>query len=249
MVDVASEPLRPMLRTLIADDDEAAAARLQIMLGVFENVELVGAAQSADQAIKLIEALSPDVILMSVTLPPLTGIEVANQIKHGREAPAIVFLSASQHSAFEAFEAGATDYLLKPIHEDRLSTALKRVSDQRSPRPTPAPYLSKFWVQQRGARICVNSEEICLIEAQGDYVILHTLQTNYMVHKTIKQLIKHLDPSQFVRIHRSTVVRRDKIQALVRRTASNWAVDLGNGRILAIGKTFLTSVKALTANT
>jgi two-component system, LytTR family, response regulator AlgR len=248
MIDDASEPARPMLRTLVADGDEASAARLQIMLGVFDNVELIGAAQSADQAIRLNEALSPDLILMSVTLPPRTGIDVANHIKNDREPPAIIFLSASQQSAFEAFEAGATDFLLKPIHEDRLSTALQRVSAQRSPRPIPAPYLSKFWVQQRNARICVDSDEICLIEAQGDYVILHTPETNYMVHKTIKQLIQHLDPSQFVRIHRSTVVRRDKIQALVHRTASNWAVDLGNGRILAIGKTFLASVKALTAN-
>jgi DNA-binding LytR/AlgR family response regulator len=249
MVDFAPEPIRPMLRTLVADGNEAEAARLQIMLGVFDNVELIGAAQSADQAIKLIAALSPDLILLSVTLPPMTGIEVANHVNKNPEAPAIIFLSASQQSAFEAFEAGATDYLLKPIHEDRLSTALQRVSDQRSPRPSHAPYLSKFWVQQRNVRICVDTEEICLIEAQGDYVILHTLETNYMVHKTIKQLIQHLDPSQFVRIHRSTVVRRDKIQALVHRTASNWAVDIGNGRIFAVGKTFLASVKALTANT
>ncbi len=249
MHEAIHDVAQPAMRTLVADADENTAAQLQIMLGTFENIELIGAAQSGDQTLRMIDALSPELVLMSVQLPGRSGIQVANAVKEHASVPSIILFSASQESAFDAFEAEAVDYLLKPIRRDRLETALKRASDQRLVRPTKDAYLSELWVQQRNARICVASDDICMIEAQGDYVILHTADTNYMLHKTIKQLTEHLDPDQFIRIHRSTVIRRDAIKALVHRTASNWAVDVGNGKLHAVGKTFLPRVKALSSIT
>jgi two-component system, LytTR family, response regulator AlgR len=236
------------LRTLVFESDADSASALQIMLGHFDNVEIVGAAQTGDQALHMIEALSPDLVLLSVQMPNMNGIEIANAVKNTVAPPSVIFISASQDAAFDAFQAAATDYLLTPVRQERLSVAIERASRNRAPEPQAPATEARFWVQRRNARICISASEIEFIEAQGDYALMHTSESNYMIHKTLKQLSRQLDPAQFLRIHRSTVVRRDRIKALVHRTANHWAVDLGNGCLHAIGKTFLPEVKAFAAS-
>lgn len=237
------------LRTLVVDDEAMAIERMQVLLSRFEDVNLVGTASTGGQALRLIEALSPDVLLLDISMPGLDGIGVAQAIQRMPRRPAVVFVTAFDQYAVTAFDVAAADYLLKPVDPARLAKALTRVRELRSSTPAePAAddrYVTEFWVPHRSEIIRVDVGAIEMIEAERDYMRLHTADRSFLLHQTIKELERRLDPEAFIRIHRSKIIRRDRIKGLVHLGYGVWSVDIGDGGDHRIGRTYLSDVKRI----
>ena len=169
--------------------------------------------------------------------------------------PAIIFVTAFEGFAVEAFDLAAVDYLLKPVAHDRLTRAIDRVEAARSVAPTDAPAISteaqpdwaeEFWVPHRSELIRIATDQIDRIEAERDYMRLHVGSHSYLLHQTISSLEERLDPQQFVRLHRSHIVRRDHIARLRHDGSGVWFAALADGNEIRIGRTFLANARAMT---
>ncbi len=236
------------LRTLVVEDDDSSAEVLQIMLSTFRQVELVGTAHSGRQAARMIVALKPDLVMLSVSLPEISGLDVAVSARNSRAPPSIIFVSHSKQFAYAAFELAAVDYLLKPVSYDRLESALRRVPESRTAGQSGSQCKREFWVHRRDGHLRVEIDHVELIEAQGDYVLLHAGDARHMIHMTIEHIMEQLDSAEFIRIHRSTIVRRSQINAMAHRGKGRWSVELKTGVALHVGQKYIPDVKLFTAS-
>jgi DNA-binding LytR/AlgR family response regulator len=237
------------LRTLIVDDEPLAVERMQLMCAGQPAIRLIGTANDGGTALRLIDALSPDLILLDIAMPEVDGIEVANQIAaRGGVMPAIIFVTAFDRFAIEAFDLEAVDYLLKPVAADRLTRAIARVVERRSgqaPAPVKTDYTQEFWVPYRSELIRIAALDIERIDAERDYMRLNLGARSYLLHQTIGALEARLDPTQFIRLHRSVIVRRDRIKALGHDRGGAWHAELIDGEQVRIGRTYLANAKQM----
>lgn len=236
------------LRTLIVDDEPLAIERLQILAGQQAGVSLVGTASDGASALRMVDALSPDLVLCDIAMPDLDGLAVAAAIDRLDNPPAVIFVTAFDRYAVAAFDVAAVDYLLKPVSPERLERALARVREWRATervRPHKGEWITEFWVQNRGEMLRIDAAQVDLIEAERDYMRLHVGGRSWLIHQTIKSLEARMDPDRFMRIHRSKMVRRDGIVSLRHHGDGAWSVDLGEGGVHRIGRTYLHDVKAI----
>ncbi|WP_422061364.1 LytR/AlgR family response regulator transcription factor [Sphingopyxis sp.] len=236
------------LRTLIVDDEPLAIERLQILAGQQDGVSLVGTASDGASALRLVDALAPDLVLCDIAMPDLNGLAVAAAIEQLDNPPAVVFVTAFDQYAVAAFDVAAVDYLLKPVSPDRLARALARVREWRAAERAPkqkSKWIGEFWVQNRGEMLRIDAGQVDLIEAERDYMRLHVGGRSWLIHQTIKSLEARMDPDQFMRIHRSKMIRRGGIVGLKHHGDGAWSVDLGEGGVHRIGRTYLHDVKAI----
>jgi two-component system response regulator AlgR len=240
------------LKTLIVDDEPLAVERMQILCSRLTGIQLVGTASDGEAALRLIDALAPDLVFLDIAMPGLTGLDVANALEGRTVLPAIVFVTAFDQFALAAFDAAAIDYLLKPVAPERLEKAVQRVQErQRLIEASPAPeglppvqrYAQEFWVPNRGELTRISVADIDRIEAERDYMRLHAGNRSWLIHETIAALEARLDPALFIRLHRSTIVRRDRITRLAHDGQGNWTAELQGGEQLRIGRTYLASVR------
>jgi two-component system response regulator AlgR len=243
------------LRTLIVDDEPLAVERLQILCARLPALHLQGTASDGAAALRLVEALEPDLLFLDIAMPGMTGLDVANALEGRAKAPAIVFVTAFDQFAVAAFDAAAVDYLLKPVAPDRLEKAVARVAERLAERPAAGPnetavpvtrtrYAQEFWVPNRGELARVAVADIERIEAERDYMRLVAGARSWLIHETIGALEARLDPAMFLRVHRSAIVRRDRIARLTHDGQGNWTAELEGGAQLRIGRTYLASVRA-----
>ena len=246
-----SEALPPALRTLIVDDEPLAIERLQILIGRIPAVQVVGTASDGAQALRLAEALTPDLLLLDMTMPETDGLAVARRLAAQAQRPAVIFVTAHDQFAVEAFDCDAVDYVLKPVAEDRLLRAIERAQARRAgTEPAPAPaatgdWIDEFWVPHRSELIRLAACDIDRIDAERDYVRLHVGERSYLMLHTIQRLEDRLDPARFIRLHRSTIVRRDRITGLRHDGLGVWSAELADGTALRIGRTYLPAAKAM----
>ena len=245
---------RRVLRTLIADDEPLAIERLQILCARLPGLHLVGTAADGAAALRMVEALDPELLLLDIAMPGLDGIGVARALEGAERRRAVIFVTAFDHFAVDAFDVAAVDYLLKPVELDRLERAIARVraqiesridEDETPSRPPPSPWAREFWVPHRAEIIRVLAAEIDLIEAERDYMRLHIGQRSYLLHQRIGELERRLDPAAFVRLHRSTIVRRERIAGFKRDGEGGWLAELRDGRVLRVGGTYLQNARAM----
>lgn len=244
----------PALRTLIVDDEPLAVERIQLLCADIADVQLVGTASDGAAALRLVEALTPDLILLDISMPDVDGMSVARSIArqwdHARGLPpAIIFVTAFDGFAVEAFDLSAVDYLLKPVAAERLARAVGRVRDRRALYAAPAEpasaYVSEFWVPNRNEMVRVAVGDIDRIDAERDYVRLHSAGRSFLLHHTMAGLDARLDPAMFIRLHRSVIVRRERIKSLGHDRAGAWHAELVNGDMVRIGRTYLPAAKAM----
>jgi len=243
----------PTLKTLIVDDEPLAVERMQILCARIPAIQLVGTASDGEAALRLIEALEPDLIFLDIAMPGMTGIDVANALEGREKAPAIVFVTAFDQFAIAAFDAAAVDYLMKPVAPERLEKTVARVTERlRSAASEPPPggdpdiraFAREFWVPNRGELVRIGVADLDRIEAERDYMRMHAGARSWLIHETISALEARLDPALFIRLHRSTIVRRDRIVRLAHDGQGSWTAELDSGHQLRIGRTYLSSVKA-----
>lgn len=254
------------LRVLIVDDEPLARRRLDILLRDVDGVEVAGVAAEGAQARRLIDDLRPDLVLLDIKMPGLSGFEVLDGVaRAGDAAPIVIFVTAFDRFAVEAFDRAAFDYLLKPVEPERLAQAIGRarealarrgaaervreleeiVANLRGGPPEPAAYDREVWVQERGDRLSLPVAAIDWVAAERDYVRLHAGARSFLVRLPLGALADRLDPRQFVRVHRSSLVRIDRI-VRVRRTAGRTSVVLSTGAEVAVSRRHLAGLKAVT---
>ncbi len=245
-----SEEISSALRTLIVDDEPLAVERIQVICAELPAISVVGTASDGAAALRLAEALTPDLILLDMTMPELDGLGVARQLAEAENPPAVIFVTAHDDFAVEAFDLEAIDYVLKPVSADRLGRAIERAAARRGERTKKSgKWLDELWVPHRSELLRVAVSEVHQIDAERDYVRLHIgtddAPQSYLLLQTIAGLEKRLDPEEFIRIHRSTILRRDNIRGLRHDGLGVWSAELQSGEALRIGRTYLSKVKAM----
>lgn len=247
---------KPRLRTIIVDDEPLAIERLQILCAAQPAIDLVATASDGAAAIRMAQELSPDLMLLDIGMPKMDGISAARALSLLPHTPAIIFVTAYDHFAVEAFDLDIADYVLKPVSAERLARAIERAcvfaQTLKAPSVIPAnttasisDYASEFWVSHRSELIRVAVVDIERIEAERDYMRLFVSGRSYLLHQTISTLEQRLDPVQFLRIHRSHIVRRDLITGLRHEGGGVWHALLYGDVSMRIGRKYLAEVKRI----
>jgi two-component system, LytTR family, response regulator len=242
-----------MMRVLVVDDEPLARRGVTKRLSLYGDVELVGEAANGRAALQGIQELRPDVVFMDIQMPGTNGLDVVRAMKSA-ERPLIIFLSAYDRFALNAFEVYALDYLLKPIHEERFAEALQRARDvlamrreggqgTRPPAKEQSGWPMRFTVRAGRKDLVVAAEDIEWVEATGDYAGLHVLGNVYLLRERVHRLMEQLDPHQFVRIHRSTVVRINRIAEIQTLTNRDSLLKLLDGTVLRVSRTYSESLR------
>jgi len=237
------------LTTLIVDDEPLAIERLQLLCARQPDIDLIGTASDGEAALRLTEQLKPDLLLLDIAMPGKDGLDVARALSGKPDAPAIIFVTAFDRFAVEAFDVAAIDYVLKPVERERLSLAISRVRERTAePRASEAddsPWAEEFWVPYKSELRRIVATEIDRVEAERDYMRLHVGPVSYLLHQTITGLEERLNPEQFIRLHRSHLVRRDWIAGLRHDGGGVWMACLKCGTEIRIGRTHLAEAKKL----
>jgi len=240
------------MRVLIADDEPLARKGLRKLLGHEPGVEVVAECADGVEAVDRIQELRPDAAFLDIRMPGIDGFGVVEAIGPGK-MPVTVFVTAYDHHALRAFEVHAVDYLLKPVTPERLHTAVERAAAMlgaadrnliegriesliRAMRP-PGGRLERFVIRSVGKVSIVPVGEVDWIEADGDYVRLHTANKVHIHRERMSVLEESLDPAEFIRIHRSTIVRIGRISELRPLLNGDHLVVLRSGEQLSLSRT------------
>lgn len=241
-----------MIRTLIIDDVQLARERLKRCLTDHPDVEIVGECDNGDKALQTIRALSPDLIFLDVQMPALDGFGVLDALK-GERMPIVIFVTAYNEYAIQAFEVNALDYLLKPVDCERLSKAVQRAKvhlaqpigdlDSRframlEDIKTGSKFLKRLTIKLTGRTILLPTDEIDWIETYGNYLKVHAGRESHLIRGTMQSLETKLDPERFVRVHRSVIVNIEKVKEIYPRSNGDQDLVLQNGQQLMLSRNF-----------
>lgn len=236
------------LRVLIADDEPLARGGVRARLAGHADITLVGECTDGPSALAALHAQAPDLLFLDVQMPGLSGLDVLEALPPERR-PLTVLLTAYEQFALRAFGLRALDYLLKPIDEERFADALDRARQALALRRgetqmRTSPYVTRFQVRL-GQRVrLVRADEIDWIEAQGDYAGLHVGAQLHLLREPLQRLAGRLDPAQFVRIHRSTIVRLDRVAEMQALSNRDHLLRLRDGTVLRASRTYVDALRA-----
>src|ERR1700744_1131552 len=242
-----------MIRAIIADDEAPAREKLARWLGEQPDVIVVGVAEDGLSAARCIEQQRPDVALLDVQMPTLSGLEVAAQLEPS-SAPLIVFVTAFDEHAVKAFDLNAIDYLLKPYDRDRLARTLERVRARLHAHQSGAAAVT---VARMRASSCerllvpdgerlqlIDTASVEWLEADDNYVHVHTAGRTYLLRRTLQDLLSQLGEQRFLRIHRSTAVNLSCIGSFTPLFKGDYEIHLHNGRTLRLSRRYRDTVFA-----
>jgi two-component system LytT family response regulator len=247
------------IRTLIVDDEPLAREGVRLHLEEHSDFEVIGECGSGEEAVARIEADDPDLVFLDVQMPGLDGFGVLESLGASNHLPAVVFITAYDQFALRAFEAHALDYLLKPLEAERFSKALDRVRAQLQTRAqTPMEerlrnllaslgakesYLERMIARTNGKIIVLRVDDVDWIEAAANYVRVHIAQKQYLVRETMTHLEARLDPERFLRIHRSIIVRKDRIKELEPLFQGDYSLVLTDGTRLTSSRGYRDKIQ------
>jgi len=231
------------IRVVIADDEPPARRKLRRLLAVHADVAIAGEASTGTETADLLKSVRPDALFLDVQMPGLDGFEVLEALGDYADMQ-VIFVTAYNDYAVRAFEVNALDYLLKPVSEERLAAAMDRLRRSAFTKPSSVA-ASQYWnrILVRGARVAcfVTVSEIDWIEADRNYLVLHCGARTHLVRSTLEAFALRLDPAEFVRINRSTVVNLDRVRELQPRTHGEFSVLLNEGIELLCSRRYVTS--------
>jgi len=260
-----------MLRALVVDDEQLARRGVVMRLAHIPGVEVVGECQNGEEAVAAIASLAPDLVFLDIQMPGLSGFDVVRRLQ-GDVMPEIVFVTAFDHYAVEAFEVNAIDYILKPVEESRLRAAVERTQSVLAARDAvadkarlldlvlslenpeaggsktaeagdqPAGFLP---IREQGEVRFVPFEVIAWVDAAGDYMCVHAEGETHIMRTTMKELVARLAPPQFLRIHRSTLVNRNFIASAQSLQSGEYSVSLHGGGQLKVSRGYREAIKEM----
>lgn len=258
------------IRTLIVDDEPAARRGLRLLMEKDPAIQILGEAADGPTAVQMIQRDQPDLVFLDVQIPGCNGFEVLEQAGVTR-APVVVFVTAYNEHALRAFEVNAIDYLLKPYDDLRFQAALTRAKDEVHRRQLetdntrlnqlldylqshmglksagePVPVADeRVFIKSAGEIFFLKAAEIDWIEAEGDYMKLHSGGRSYLMRETMARLEARLDARKFYRIHRSTIVNIDRLRKLSPSFGGEYAVILHDGTKLKLSRGYHDRIAAL----
>jgi two-component system, LytTR family, response regulator len=242
------------LRVLIVDDEEVARQRVRRLLAREQDVEIVGEAADGVQAVESIRALSPDLVFLDVQMPEVDGFAVLEQLRP-QAVPEVVFVTAYDDYALRAFEVHAVDYLRKPFDATRFKEAFARArrrlataqAEERARKldallaqiqAQPPRSRERLMVRADGRLYFVRVDDIDWIEAAGNYVKLHVGRETHLMRETMAGIEALLDPSRFLRIHRSAIVNLDRVREMQPWFSGEYTVILRDGTQLRLSRVY-----------
>lgn len=240
------------MRALIVDDEPVARKVLREELELLDSIEVVGEAENGEAALLKISSANPDIVFLDIQMPVMNGFELLDHL-NGGHLPAIIMVTAYDQHAIRAFEAGAVDYLLKPISQQRLMQALERAKRiARDPLQTAenlarlqgiapeskdgAPKVRKVVGRLGEEFFLLNPDEVLAFQADGDTTWIVTSKQRYAATQNLKSIEARLQNSAFRRIHRNAVVNVDQIRKMSMITSQRWLVTLNNGLEFVVSK-------------
>ncbi len=241
------------IRTLVVDDEPLARDRVKRFLRDETDIAVIGECGDGAEAIKAIRQEKPELVFLDIQMPEKNGFEVIKSLD-AKSIPAVVFVTAYDQYALQAFDVHALDYLLKPFNRERLHRAVNRARehienrnrgalDQRlisliADLKTEKKYLERLVVKSVGRVFFLRIDEIDWIEAAGNYVKLHVGRESHLIRETMNGIETKLNPDKFLRIHRSTVVNIDRIKELHPMFSGDYSVILRNGAELPLSRNY-----------
>ena len=253
------------IRTIIVDDEKLAVQGLQLRLEPYSDIEIIETCANGREAIRAIKTLKPDLVFLDIQMPGFDGFSVVKGVME-IDPPLIVFVTAYQEHAIRAFEANAVNYLMKPVDEDKLADTMERVRtrlvERRSAEEAEklkdvlaevspesleelgsdgevnARYEKIINVKDRGQIFRVDVDTIEHIEAAGDYMCIYTGDNSLILRETMKDLERRLDPKNFQRVHRSTIVNLDQVRQVKPHTNGECFLVLDSGAEVKVSRSY-----------
>ena len=231
----------PGLTILVIDDERPALDELAFLLDRDPRVHHVLTSDSATEALRLLHDLSVDAVFLDISMPGLSGLELAQVLARFKTAPPVVFVTAHEQHAVEAFDLNAVDYVLKPVREERLAEAVRRVVDGAQPaRGAEDDHVA---VERGGVTRFISRADITYVEAQGDYARLHTAEGSHLLRTPLTTLEEEWRPAGFVRIHRSLLVALPHVEEV--RTEAGRCTVVVAGTELAVSRRHTRALRDL----
>jgi len=242
------------LRALIVEDEPLARRTLGELVADVDWLELAGEAASGGDAVFQIDEREPDVVFLDVEMPEFSGLEVLARVKH---EPAVVFTTAYDRYAVAAFELGALDYLVKPFGRKRFAAMLERVRErfdagpgdpelfERARYAFATPPLERLFARKGRGIVPVLVDEITEIHGSGDYSEVLAAGETYLLQVTLAELESRLDPSRFLRVHRSHIVNLDYVSSIDPHDERRYAVTMKDGRTIVCSRSGSMRLKSL----
>jgi len=244
-----------MIQAVLADDEVLARQKLRQLLREIPEVEIVGEGATAAETIDLVRATQPDLLFLDVRMPDMDGFAVVDQLSsmNGQEMPSIIFTTAYDRYALRAFEIHAIDYLLKPFTLDRFRAATERALQhirkaRQNPAGTPKPqsnsaYTNRIVFKSKGRILFLPVSEICWIAAEENYVRICTQNETHLLRETMSRLEEKLDPSTFLRVHRSSIVNLQYVKEVRPEMDGDYDVVLRNGQKIPMSRSYRSRIK------
>jgi two-component system LytT family response regulator len=246
----------------LVDDEPLAREGLRLLLEHDPEIGAIREAKNGVEAVAAVRESRPDLVFLDVQMPDMDGFTAVREIG-AEQMPPVVFVTAHDRYAIQAFEINAIDYLLKPVTEERFAKALARVKARLSPASgdsgrqilslletlaSPSRYLKRLAVRAAGKTVLVDVSDIDWMEAAENYVQLHTSRGNHLLHVPLSRLERSLDPEVFLRIHRSVIVNITRIRELHPLMHGEYAITLASGARVQSGRNYSERLKTLAAN-
>lgn len=242
-----------MIRAVIADDEAPAREKLERWVAEQPDMTVVGSAEDGLSAAQCIEQLRPNVAFLDVQMPTLSGLQVAAQLEPS-SAPLIVFVTAFDEHAVKAFELNAVDYLLKPYDLDRFARTVQRVRERLNAHESGAtavaigraraPSCERLLVPDGERLQLIDAASIEWLEADDNYVHVHTAARSYLLRRTLQDLLSQLGEQRFARIHKSTAVNLASVASLTPLFKGDYEIHLHNGRVLRLSRRYRVAIFA-----
>lgn len=228
------------MRALIVDDEPPARRRVRDLLAAHSDIEVVGECGTAAEAVQALATQGPDLVIVDIRMPGGDGFEVVQALQ-GRRRPAVIFVTAFADHALQAWDVQAVDYLLKPFERERLALALERA---RVHLGQPRRVTPKRLPLDVGGRVrFVNPADVDFARAERNYVRLHIRGQSHLVRDTLSALERRLDPHEFLRIHRSVIVRLDRVREATTLPHGELALRLDNDVVLVTARSYTPRVR------
>ena len=251
------------IRALVVDDEPLARAMIREMLESDSEVEIVGECTNGREAVEAIKASAPDIVFLDIQMPEIGGFEVLESLDPSAH-PYVIFVTAYDQYAVRAFEVHALDYLLKPFDRERFEGAWQRAKSQikldRTSRrdqdiialleelKAGPRYLERLVIKNGGRVFFLHVQDVHCIEAEGNYVRVYDNQKGYLLRETISSLEEQLDPKQFLRIHRSAIVKIDRIKEMQPWFHGEYRIIMENGKQLALSRNYRANLQEAVGN-
>jgi DNA-binding LytR/AlgR family response regulator len=255
------------IKVVIADDEPLAIRRLVSGLTKMPDIDVVGTASDGQTALDMVRQLQPDIVFLDIKMPALSGLDVALELR-GNQLPAIIFVTAFGRFAIKAFELAAVDYLLKPVDFDRVREAIDRaivrrrathaeqragelqglldaVRDESLQNIEQAHGEPAIWLRDKDGHVRVPRASIEYVQADRDYVHVHTRGRKYLVRETLHAFLEQLQSADFVQVHRSYVVNVGYVERLSKRISGSTVIQTTSGASIPVGRNYAASIRGL----